>query len=1244
MAPDVEFINAKVLDKNALGSEATLIAGINYAVEHNADIISISAGGLFDDLNSPVVSAVEEAINNGILVVVASGNCGQGCTKCGNFIGVATPGNAPNAITVGAVNNEEPVCYSSGKNYNNYIKPDIVAPESANSLTGTSASTPFVTGAAALILEKYDASPSQVKSLLENNAFDLGSEGKDTVFGSGKLDLSSILEAELPERKAVQTPTPIQHTQTNRVIQGFSVSGTTTAGDWSTFPIVKHSLFYDFVYEHKRMSFYNETFGYLYDCLSVYPFNGTDRFGIIFIGDRGCTHNSRENKIQRGEIKILTPNSVYAAEGGKIFYYNGTMWSNQTVPLSNLNLVTIDANGSTNLVGGIDSTGNGTILKKIGASWTVEPGSFAPIKRIRFVNATLAFAIGSNLTNPSIGQKIYKWSNGAWSTDYSNLAPSGELTDLEAVSDKLTFAIGTNGVMMKWDGSSWTSVSTLTTQPLHGIGFYNETLGYAVGANATILKYDGTWSIDSEGETIIDPDTCKYVPSQSSDDYCVPFLLNESIFNDVEVFSPTSGFIIASGVSDGQFFGNYLLKLTPNAPRFELPLFDMDQNSSLTINLNAYSDGDSFTKDSGSCSIAGNQLTFTPSSTFTGIMSCVVTATKNGLTTTKGLLAEVHPIGPVADLSVSSSDISVVDTTGIEKINVTIHNLGRSIANSVSVKLIETRNNNIIGSTTDVITSIANGSKETLTMNLDVLRGSTLTAIADYTNSIVEFTEGNNRADAVYKKSDIYLNITVQPMFADAIISYLLKSLVNYNIISDSSAANVILNVGYNYGDSQRGCGTGTVRSLGNAVMEAYTGMIFTQEQNGKPVTTICGARIEGVVNAVRRLNKEDVTKHKETFFDRTDLGAISVFDFFSNNKNVPMPNLVADALNGGLELREDYVETMDGTLLRLKHYKPIVSQTFLDFLFGLNDSKPWLSPVVMAGGLWSDITAWEEAGKEIASGVEDKLLGDSIEYTPRDVWLIELTGGPGTECSTCVDYTYDDVVDKHWPALVGGVLKLTGKSQTAYVGHSNGGRVALDGLKNWSSGKSPAGKLSNGIVFNLPSNPVDTYVGVGVPGAFNGSILTLDLIRQNANQISNELASQNLHHVYMFDIIKRGIFGLSDASTNTKATISTNLWNSYSNLITSSLDNQPGNINIDKSLIVGGHLFGNSDGIVLITDINSIFNNINVNTGSQNKKVLIYLPTLHSAMRTAPSIKTTIKQFLNDEKMTHKIENQVNG
>jgi subtilisin family serine protease len=81
------------------------------------------------------------------------------------------------------------------------IKPDICAPDGittysygVSSFHGTSASTPHVTGAAALILSRDpDLSPDELQSLLESNAIDMGDVGKDNLYGWGKMDLSFAL-------------------------------------------------------------------------------------------------------------------------------------------------------------------------------------------------------------------------------------------------------------------------------------------------------------------------------------------------------------------------------------------------------------------------------------------------------------------------------------------------------------------------------------------------------------------------------------------------------------------------------------------------------------------------------------------------------------------------------------------------------------------------------------------------------------------------------------------------------------------------------------------------------------------------------------------------------------------------------------------------------------------------------------------------------------------------------------------
>ncbi|MFH1256801.1 MAG: S8 family serine peptidase [Candidatus Diapherotrites archaeon] len=205
VAPDAMLLNAKALDDSGIGSTASVIAAINWAVENNADIINLSLGASFSDPQNPIDLAIQDAVANGTIVVAAAGNCGNSCPSagCGSFRGVGVPGDSLDAITVGAVDSANNwACFSAGSNIEGVgIKPDIVAPGvnifssvpgGTQAKSGTSMSAPFVAGAAAILLEA-DASmtPLQAKQWLESNAIDLGAPGKDTSFGAGVLGLEN---------------------------------------------------------------------------------------------------------------------------------------------------------------------------------------------------------------------------------------------------------------------------------------------------------------------------------------------------------------------------------------------------------------------------------------------------------------------------------------------------------------------------------------------------------------------------------------------------------------------------------------------------------------------------------------------------------------------------------------------------------------------------------------------------------------------------------------------------------------------------------------------------------------------------------------------------------------------------------------------------------------------------------------------------------------------------------------------
>ncbi len=200
ISPEIDLYDAKVLNETGRGSSSQIIQGLEWVVEEEVDIASISIGAEVERCNGRdmLSRATNRATNSGTLTVTAAGNSGPDNST------ITAPGCASNTLTVGSVDKEDKMApYSSrGPTYDNRVKPDVVAPGSDIVSTwpenrwryssGTSMAAPHVSGQAAVILSETDKEPGEVKKKIMGTSHDL--DYPENYQGSGKIDVYESLE------------------------------------------------------------------------------------------------------------------------------------------------------------------------------------------------------------------------------------------------------------------------------------------------------------------------------------------------------------------------------------------------------------------------------------------------------------------------------------------------------------------------------------------------------------------------------------------------------------------------------------------------------------------------------------------------------------------------------------------------------------------------------------------------------------------------------------------------------------------------------------------------------------------------------------------------------------------------------------------------------------------------------------------------------------------------------------------
>jgi hypothetical protein len=179
-ASDATVYIYKALDQNGSGSASSVIAAIERAIADSIHVLNLSLGTPSGSADDPLASAVNRAVQSGMVVVVAAGNTSD-------YSSINSPGIAAEALTVGAADGSAIASFSSkGPEIQSYgIKPDVVAPGvsilSAKMgggyipMSGTSMAAPFVTALAAALKELHpDWTGRNIRDAVISNTRDLG--------------------------------------------------------------------------------------------------------------------------------------------------------------------------------------------------------------------------------------------------------------------------------------------------------------------------------------------------------------------------------------------------------------------------------------------------------------------------------------------------------------------------------------------------------------------------------------------------------------------------------------------------------------------------------------------------------------------------------------------------------------------------------------------------------------------------------------------------------------------------------------------------------------------------------------------------------------------------------------------------------------------------------------------------------------------------------------------------------------